>query len=679
MLLMTAVSAVLAVVGLKVLRVVLASDVASPGDELMRAFTSALRVISGSFLLGLACGFALDRLSPLVRGTPAMPVLQIALVIVASMVAAQWTLSPLLALLVAGMTARVRMRHGLTVEPHLGSAGAVLNVLLFICLGLLFTLDGLWTAWPMVLAIIVARLAGAGLAIGALARASGLGWQQAAGLVLALQPMSSLAVLLAADTFGWGSQLPGMHEPTLQALLVAITLMQLTGPLWTQLSLRHLARETEASLTMPLQDFTSSQALTLGVELELQLVSTHDFDLSPQAEDLLRVLKSHTGAWDVKPEITRSMIEIGTSIQRQHQSLLAELHDLRDQLSRGARKLNIGIAGGGTHAYQHWSRQQIFPGERFHYISELYGYLAKQFTVFGQHVHVGCEDGDQALWLLHALSRYVPHFIALSASSPYVQGVDTGFDSARLNSVFAFPLVGPRALLPGLGRVRQLLRQDDQHRRGQVDEGLLLGHPPQARVRHDRAARVRHAAHGGEGGGTGLLPAMHLPLPARAPAVRAGRGRLPRLHLQPLPGLPLRPGRRDRRPEDQGAHELRDDILRTLSRVDEHALDLQALDASNLIRESLFDGNDARWLRGDTARACRCRRWWRPPRGAGWARPSAGGVRPSARSAGSGEAAPWCRRPSSGHPAVRRHATFLRSRSRTCGTARSPDGCRRRR
>ena len=135
------------------------------------------------------------------------------------------------------------------------------------------------------------------------------------------------------------------------------------------------------------------------------------------------------------------MIEIGTSIQRQHAVLLAELRDLRDQLARGARKLNIGIAG-GTHAYQHWSEQKIFPGERFHYISELYGYLAKQFTVFGQHVHVGCEDGDRALWLLHALSRYVPHFIALSASSPYVQGVDTGFDSARLNSVFAFPLSG---------------------------------------------------------------------------------------------------------------------------------------------------------------------------------------------------------------------------------------------
>jgi Kef-type K+ transport system membrane component KefB len=244
LLLMVSINAVIAVVGLKVLRVALASDPAMPGDELVQALTSAFRVISGSFLLGVVVGFALDRLSPLVRGTPAMPVLQIALVITASMLAAQWTLSPLLALLVAGMTARARMSHGLTVEPHLGSAGAVLNVLLFICLGLLFTLDGLRTVWPWVLAIVLTRLLGTGIAVGALARVSGLGWRQAGGLVLALQPMSSLAVLLAADTFGWTSQLPGAHGPTLQALLIAITFMQLTGPVLTQLSLRHLARET---------------------------------------------------------------------------------------------------------------------------------------------------------------------------------------------------------------------------------------------------------------------------------------------------------------------------------------------------------------------------------------------------------------------------------------------------
>lgn len=57
-------------------------------------------------------------------------------------------------------------------------------------------------------------------------------------------------------------------------------------------------------------------------------------------------------------------------------------------------------------------------------------------------MHIGCRSGDEALYLLHALNRYVPHFIALSASSPFSQGSDTSFQSARLNSVFAFPLSG---------------------------------------------------------------------------------------------------------------------------------------------------------------------------------------------------------------------------------------------
>ncbi len=245
LLLMTVVNSVIAVVGLKVLRVVLASDL--PGsEELTAAVVSALRVIAGSFLLGVVMGLALHYLGPLVRGTPAMPVLQIALVITASMLAAQWKLSPLLTLLVAGMAARSRTPHGLTVEPHLGSAGAVLNVLLFICLGLLFTLDGLLTLWPWVLAIILARLLGTGIAVGAMARYSGLGWRQAAGLTLALQPISSLAVLLATDTFGWTAQLPGADANTLQALLLATTLMQISGPLWVQLSLRRVARECNA-------------------------------------------------------------------------------------------------------------------------------------------------------------------------------------------------------------------------------------------------------------------------------------------------------------------------------------------------------------------------------------------------------------------------------------------------
>ncbi len=193
---------------------------------------------------------------------------------------------------------------------------------------------------------------------------------------------------------------------------------------------------------MSLEAFATSQSLTLGVELELAIVNRHDYDLSPSAVDLLRLMNKRKIPGDVKPEMTDSMIELSTGICQNHDDALWQLREIRDALVDCARKLNVGLSGGGTHPFQDWSERRIFNTPRFHMLSELYGYLSKQFTIFGQHVHVGCPGPDEALVLLHGLSRYIPHFIALSASSPYVQGTDTGFHSARLNSVFAFPLSG---------------------------------------------------------------------------------------------------------------------------------------------------------------------------------------------------------------------------------------------
>jgi carboxylate-amine ligase len=144
----------------------------------------------------------------------------------------------------------------------------------------------------------------------------------------------------------------------------------------------------------------------------------------------------------VTPEITESMIEVATDIHTEHGGLLDQLRKMRDGLVHAADRLNVGVCGGGTHPFQLWSERRIFDKPRFKEVSLLYGYLTKQFTIFGQHVHIGCASADESLFLLHALNRYVPHFIALSASSPFVQGNDTLFNSARLNSVFAFPLSG---------------------------------------------------------------------------------------------------------------------------------------------------------------------------------------------------------------------------------------------
>ncbi len=193
---------------------------------------------------------------------------------------------------------------------------------------------------------------------------------------------------------------------------------------------------------MPLEPFKSSDSLTMGVELELQLVNTYDLDLSSSANDLLELLGRKPFPGVVTPEMTQSMIEIATSVQREHAPLLAQLQHMRDALVAAGDRINIELAGGGTHPFQRWFEQRIFSKPRFQELSGLYGYLAKQFTVFGQHVHIGCASADEALFLLHSLNRYVPHFIALSASSPFSQGIDTLFDSARLNSVFAFPLSG---------------------------------------------------------------------------------------------------------------------------------------------------------------------------------------------------------------------------------------------
>ena len=192
---------------------------------------------------------------------------------------------------------------------------------------------------------------------------------------------------------------------------------------------------------MPL-DFAASKPLTFGVELELMVVNTHDFDLTRGAADLLARLEKVKLAGEVKPEITESMIELNSAVHQRYEDLLGELVHTRDAVVKAAGRLNLAVAGGGAHPFHRWSERRIFPGERFERVSTLYGYLAKQFTVFGQHIHIGVANGDDAVRLTHGLARYIPHFIVLSASSPYSQGEDTSYETSRLHAISSFPLAG---------------------------------------------------------------------------------------------------------------------------------------------------------------------------------------------------------------------------------------------
>jgi glutamate---cysteine ligase / carboxylate-amine ligase len=188
--------------------------------------------------------------------------------------------------------------------------------------------------------------------------------------------------------------------------------------------------------------FKSSAPLTMGVELELQLINVETQNLTTEADDLLRRVQKDAVAPHLKPEITQSMIEINSGVHARHETLLPEMLMIRDALVAEAKRMNIGICGGGNHPFQRWNDRRIYPTDRFLAVAEKYGYLAKQFTVFGQHIHIGVENGDDAMYLTHSFARYVPHFVALAASSPFYQDADTSFDSSRLSIVNAFPLAG---------------------------------------------------------------------------------------------------------------------------------------------------------------------------------------------------------------------------------------------
>ncbi|HGK6671849.1 TPA: YbdK family carboxylate-amine ligase [Legionella feeleii] len=193
---------------------------------------------------------------------------------------------------------------------------------------------------------------------------------------------------------------------------------------------------------MRLLPFKKSSAVSIGVELEFQIVAPHAYSLVSRAKDLIRNLRESPHRSRITPEITQSMIEINSSIHHSPQAMLEELAHLQQFLLEQAAEMHIAICGGGTHPFQRWTMQKIFPTIRYRKLSRKYRYLSKRSTVFGQHIHIGCTQAEDALYLTHALARYVPQFIAICASSPFYQGIDTGYCSSRSTIFNAFPLSG---------------------------------------------------------------------------------------------------------------------------------------------------------------------------------------------------------------------------------------------
>jgi carboxylate-amine ligase len=199
--------------------------------------------------------------------------------------------------------------------------------------------------------------------------------------------------------------------------------------------------------------FESSERASLGVEWELQLVDLSSRQLTAGAVEILEEIRPD-GAGEhpkAKHELLQSTIEIITGICTTVAEAKADLAGTLAEVTAAAERRGLGLICAGTHPFTDWQTQQISPKERYLELVERMQWLARRLQIFGVHVHVGVRSPDKAIPIVNALCQYLPHFLALSSSSPYWVGCDTGLASVRTKIFESMPTAGLPYQLAGWG------------------------------------------------------------------------------------------------------------------------------------------------------------------------------------------------------------------------------------
>jgi len=186
--------------------------------------------------------------------------------------------------------------------------------------------------------------------------------------------------------------------------------------------------------------FTPSEPLTLGVEVELQIIDPESKDLVPLSPGFFERLGPDNP--HIRPEIIQSMIEVSTGICKTVADVRRDLHDRFMQIQQLGNELGVRFATAGSHPFARHRELLIFPAERYAYLIDRNQWVARRLMIFGVHVHVGMRDAHHAMAMNNAMLPYLPHFLALSASSPFWQGSDTGLASTRVTVFEALPTAG---------------------------------------------------------------------------------------------------------------------------------------------------------------------------------------------------------------------------------------------
>ena len=185
--------------------------------------------------------------------------------------------------------------------------------------------------------------------------------------------------------------------------------------------------------------FTSNGVLTLGVEIELQLIDPKTGNLASRAEELLNAT-NHLK--NVKPEFYLSTVEVNTNICENVHEVNRDLSETLNALNPISKGLGINFSSTGVHPFAKYSDCIISPTERYQELIDRNQWLTRRMTVYGLHVHLGMASGDDCIRYNNFFMNFLPHLLALSASSPFWQGTDTGLSSCRPTTYEALPTAG---------------------------------------------------------------------------------------------------------------------------------------------------------------------------------------------------------------------------------------------
>ena len=185
-----------------------------------------------------------------------------------------------------------------------------------------------------------------------------------------------------------------------------------------------------------------SSAPTVGIEWEVALVDPETRDLTPAAPALVDALDERFPGHRITREFLANTVEMVTGV---HETIPGALDDLREQLTQilaVADDLGVNVFSAGTHPFAHWGDQILSEKSSYQEIIQRTQYWGRQMLIWGIHVHVGVGGRDRVWPIINAVMTQYPHVLALSASSPAWEGLDTGYASNRTLLYQQLPTAG---------------------------------------------------------------------------------------------------------------------------------------------------------------------------------------------------------------------------------------------